>query len=68
MKRLIISILVLLVLVTAFTCCASSRKSDSQLRGLMLQDNTRIGRNKAYYSKHNMKTRKDAYRKYRKNR
>jgi hypothetical protein len=65
MRRLIISIHILLILAIAFTSYASSRKSNRQLRGLMLQDNTWLGRNKAYYSIHNIKNKRDAQRKYR---
>jgi hypothetical protein len=68
MKRLIISILILLALGFALTNCASSRKSGSGLKSLMLQDNKKLGRNKVFYSKHNVKTKRDAYRKYRRNR
>ena len=68
MRRLIIYIFVLLVLGVALTGCASSRKHDRRLTSLMLQDNTKLGRNKAYYSKHNKKTKRDAYRKYRRSR
>jgi len=68
MKRLIISMLIMLVLALVSAGCASSRKSDERLRSLMIQDNTKLGRNKAYYSRHNKKTKRDAYRKYRKNR
>jgi hypothetical protein len=58
----------LLVLALASTGCASSRKTDRKLRALMLQENTKLGRNKAYYSKHNKKTKRIAYRRYSKNR
>jgi hypothetical protein len=67
MKRLIISMLILLLFVVAFTSCATSRKSHSELRGLMLLDNLQLSRNKAFYSRHNIKTKNEAYRKYRKN-
>jgi hypothetical protein len=51
----------------ALTSCSSSRKSQSELRGLMLQENLQLSRNRAFYSKHNMKTKKEAYTKYKKN-
>jgi|WetSurMetagenome_2_1015567.scaffolds.fasta_scaffold12882_3 hypothetical protein len=66
MKRLAIAVLILSVLVLASAGCAANRRYDGELRGLMLQDNLKLGRNKAYYSKHNIQTKKEAYRKYRK--
>jgi hypothetical protein len=66
MKRMAIAVLIMSMLVLASAGCASNRKYDSELRGLMLQDNVKLGRNRAYYSKHNVKTKKDAYRKYHK--
>jgi hypothetical protein len=67
MKRSIISLLVLLLFTLLLTSCATSRKNHSELRGLMLLDNLQLGRNKAFYSKHNIKTRNEAYRKFKKN-
>jgi hypothetical protein len=67
MKRIIISVLILLLIAVALAGCSTSRKSRSELRGLMLLENLQLGRNKAFYSKHNMKTKRDAYRKYKKN-
>ena len=67
MKSLIISMLILLLFVVTLTSCATSRKSHSELRGLMLLDNLQLSRNKAFYSRHNIKTKNEAYRKYRKN-
>jgi uncharacterized protein YceK len=66
MRRYIISLIILLVLGMALSGCASSRKHERRLTSLMLQDNTKLGRNRAYYSKHNKKTKRDAYKKYRK--
>lgn len=68
MRRMIISVLILLVLAIALTSCYSSKKNNSKLRGLMLQENTSLARNKAFHSKHNVKTKRNAYRKYRRNR
>jgi uncharacterized protein YceK len=68
MRRYIISMLILLVLGLAMSGCASSRRHERRLTSLMLQDNTKLGRNRAYYSKHNKKTKRDAYRRYRKHR
>lgn len=67
MRRLVISVVVLLLLCPFFTGCATSRKNHEQLKGLMLLENLQLGRNKAYYSKHNLKTKRIAYRKFRKN-
>ena len=46
--------------------CGISRRSYNESRGLMLLENTQLGRNKAYYSKANKKTRKAAVKKFRK--
>jgi hypothetical protein len=67
MKKLIISMFILLLFVVALTSCATSRKSHSELRGLMLLDNLQLSKNKAFYSRHNIKTKNEAYRKYKKN-
>jgi hypothetical protein len=66
MKRLIIPSLIFLALVISCNSCVSTRKNNRSLEGLMLQDNTRLRINKAYYSRHNVKLKKDAYRKYKK--
>lgn len=66
MKRFIISLFVLMAIAMFCNSCGSSRKYNSSLEGLMLQENTKLRINRAYYSRHNIKTRKDAYRKYRK--
>ena len=62
MKRSIIILLSMLFMVGAFSGCSSSRRYQSDLRGLMLQDNLQMKRNRAYHSKHNVKLRKDAFR------
>ena len=67
MKRLIIMLLITVLVAMSFSGCATNRKYQSELRGLMLQDNLKMKRNKAYYSKHNARLRKDAFRQYRKN-
>jgi hypothetical protein len=67
MKRLIISVLVLLLFAMVLTSCATSRKNQDELRGLMLLNNLQLPRNKAFYSRHNIKTRNEAYRRYKKN-
>lgn len=67
MKRSLAILLTAIFLGLVFAGCASNRKYQSELRGLMLQDNLKIGRNKAYFSKHNVKLKKNAFRQYRKN-
>jgi len=67
MKRLIIMALTMVFLAAAFAGCAAERKTQAELRGLMLQDNLRMGRNKAYFSKHNTRIKRDANRTYRRN-
>ena len=67
MKRFIISIIILLLIVVAMAGCYPVRKSQNELRGLMLLDNLQLKKNKAFYSRHNTKTRNEAFRKYRKN-
>jgi len=67
MKRLIILILSLLMLGATFSGCAASKKNHNELKGLMLLDNLQLSRNKAFYSRHNMKMKQDANRRYKKN-
>ena len=55
MVKFIISLLVILLPLTFLTGCASSKKNTAELRGLMLLDNTQLGRNKSYYSRHGAK-------------
>jgi hypothetical protein len=55
------------MVVIASTSCATSRKNQSELKGLMLMENLQLKRNRAFYSRHNMKTKREALRKYKKN-
>jgi hypothetical protein len=55
MVKHIISLLIFLVLLTSLSGCSSSKKSTSDLRGLMLLENSQLGRNKSYYSKRGSK-------------
>jgi hypothetical protein len=64
MIRFIRSALILLLLTFALTGCTAGKKSSSELRGLMLLENTQLGRNKSYYSKHKAKKYNSDYRKY----
>lgn len=66
MKKILIFIGIFLFILIG-SSCSSSKKSYSEKRGLMLLDNTQLDRNKAYYSKHNKKTKNKAYKKYKKN-
>jgi len=63
MIMVIRSVLVLLVLTVALAGCASGKKSYNEKRGLMLLENTQLGRNKGYYSKHRAKKIDRAYKK-----
>lgn len=67
MKRTIIFWLLCFFVTTIFTGCSASKKNYSELKGLMLLENVQLGRNKAFYSKHNVKNKKEAYKRYRKN-
>jgi hypothetical protein len=55
MIRLIICLLVSLVITVGFTDCSAAKKSTSEKRGLMLLENTQLGRNRSYYSKRDVK-------------
>lgn len=52
MVRNVISFLVLLALLSFLSGCAYSKKSTVELKGLMLLENTRLDRNRSYYSRH----------------
>ncbi len=68
MTRFIISVLILVVLASVSGGCASGKKAYNEKRGLMLLENTQLGRNKGYYSKHKAKTLDRSYKKIKKNR
>jgi hypothetical protein len=68
MRKLFISVLILLLLAVASAGCASSKKSYREKRGLMLLETTQLGRNKGYYSKHKAKKLDRNYKKIVKNR
>jgi hypothetical protein len=64
MIRSIGSVLVFLLLTVALAGCASSKKKIyNEKRGLMLLENTQLGRNKGYYSKHKARTIDHSYKK-----
>lgn len=66
MKRFSLLLFIAMAAIMFCSSCASSRKNDRSLESLMLQENTKLRINRAYYSHHNIKTKKDAYRKYKK--
>ena len=68
MRKLFISVLILLLLAAASAGCASGKKNYSEKRGLMLLETTQLGRNKGYYSKHKAKKLDKNYKKIVKNR
>ena len=55
MRKLFISVSILLLLAVAVSSCASRKKNFNEKRGLMLLESTQLGRNKGYYSKHKAK-------------
>jgi hypothetical protein len=63
---LVRSVILLLLLSVILPGCSSAKKSRSELRGLMLLENTQLGRNKSYYSKHKSKKFTKDYKKYNK--
>jgi len=65
-KMKIFKYLLILFFVLLLSSCYAKRKTYSSLKGLMLLENTQLGRNKELYSKHNIKTLKSAKKKYRK--
>jgi len=52
MVKHIISFLLVMVLLTSLSGCSSSKRSTSDLSGLMLLENSQLGRNRSYYSRH----------------
>lgn len=54
------------MVIAALSGCASSRKDFNEMKGLMLLGNLQLERNKAFYSKHSVKARNDAFKRYRK--
>jgi len=66
MRRWFLKGLILLFISVASTGCYTARKNQGELRGLMLQENLQLKRNRAYYSKHNQRTIKKGYKRYKK--
>jgi uncharacterized protein YceK len=52
MVKHIISFLLVMVLLTSLSGCSSTKKSISDLSGLMLLENPQLGRNRSYYSRY----------------
>ena len=67
MKKLIFTCLTCLLVISLFTGCAAGRKNFNELKGLILLGNLQMEKNKAFYSKHSVKARNDAFKRYRKN-
>ena len=69
MKKIIL-IIILLILSIIFGGCATKKKARSygELRGLMLLENTQLGRNKHYNSAKYQRTLKNNYKKFKKKR
>lgn len=63
MRRLLIPVLILLLVVTFLSGCAAKKNAYREKRGLMLLENTQLGRNKGYYSKHKAKNLDKNYKK-----
>ena len=63
MRKLFMSVLILLLLAVTFAGFASAKKNYSEKRGLMLLESTQLGRNKGYYSKHKAKKSDKNYKK-----
>ena len=63
MRKLFMSVLILLLLAVTFASCASAKKNYNEKRGLMLLESTQLGRNKGYYSKHKAKKSDKNYKK-----
>jgi hypothetical protein len=63
MKRIVLILLVIFLMI--FAGCATQRKAKAEvdLRGLMLLENTQLGINKVYHSKHYQKVLKRNYKK-----
>ncbi len=67
MKKLIFLCLIFLLVIAASAGCASGRKNFNEMKGLMLLGNLQLEKNKAFHSRHNVKARNDAFKRYRKN-
>jgi uncharacterized protein YcfL len=68
MRKLFISMLILLLFAAADSGCASRKKNYNEKKGLMLLESTQLGRNKGYYSKHKKKKLDKNYKKIQKKR
>ncbi|NLO01757.1 MAG: hypothetical protein GX126_05475 [Bacteroidales bacterium] len=66
MKRLVRIIIFISLISVTMTGCYAGKRNQSQLGGLMLLDNTQQKRNRAFYSGHNKKARKNVHSKYKK--
>ncbi len=66
MGRLAKYIIFIFLISVTMTGCYAGKKNLNQLGGLMLLDNTQHKRNRAFYSGHNKKARKNIHSKYKK--
>ncbi|HOS73077.1 MAG TPA: hypothetical protein PLZ75_11595 [Bacteroidales bacterium] len=66
MKRLAKIIIFSFLISVSMTGCYAGKRNLRELGGLMMLDNTQQKRNRAFYSGHNKKARKNVHSKYRK--
>jgi hypothetical protein len=64
----LITFLIIFIVAGLSPGCESSKRAYSEKRGLMLLENTQLGKNKGYYSKHHRKKVSKGYRKIHKKR
>ena len=55
-----------LFIIFLLLCSCAAKKEYSTKKGLMILEQTQLGRNKALYSHHNRLTKKHAYKKFKK--
>ncbi len=67
MKRLVRIVIFIFLISATMTGCYAGKRNINELGGLMLLDNTQHKRNRAFYSGHNKKVRKNVHSKYKKN-
>ena len=58
---------IIIIITFILLCSCVAKKEYSTKRGLMILEQTQLGRNKALYSHHNKSTKAKMYRKYKKN-
>ncbi len=60
-------IIILIIFIIISSCATTNNTGRDKQKTLMLTPNTQMHKNKAYYSKHNMKTRKAGTKRYKQN-